>query len=227
MTVPFVIRELVARWRALGRPAQPGVAWRRAPWESAFPEHRPTLDALPDLLDRVAVRAACQDASADPRGATRAFLCVMVWGYFGTNYGPFRTRRALQQTNGSGSRLHAAIQTLARDGPIAAYRRLGDASDARLHGLGPAFGTKFMYFSQPPDQAVTALILDDLVASWLGRNVGLKLNPAVWRTETYNAYLRRMHEWARELDCRPDELEFCIFRAEADDRGNSWGTTEG
>jgi hypothetical protein len=100
---------------------------------------------------------------------------------------------------------------LASGGPAAAYARLGDHGIAALPGLGPAFGTKFLYFCSPPGDR-TALILDRLVAEWLRGNAGLRLNEVRWSAQAYQHYLTTMSDWASEAAIPPDDLEACIFR---------------
>jgi hypothetical protein len=82
------------------------------------------------------------------------------------------------------ARLQAAAGTAVEGRPVDGYACLGDHGIARLPHLGPAFGTKFLYFcsatsSQP------ALILDRLVARWLRENAGLPLNELRWSVSTY------------------------------------------
>ena len=98
----------------------------------------------------------------------------------------------------------------AEDGASAAYERLASHKDCGLRGLGPAFGTKYIYFIQPRDQAVRALIFDRLVADWLGRETNLGLSAGAWSVAMYARYLDAMHAWASSLGCQPDDVETCI-----------------
>jgi thermostable 8-oxoguanine DNA glycosylase len=66
-----------------------------------------------------------------------------------------------------------------------------------------------------PAGARSALILDRLVARWLRENVGLKFNELRWSVSTYARYLETMFGWADELALAADELEVCIFSAQA------------
>jgi hypothetical protein len=92
---------------------------------------------------------------------------------------------------------------------------------ARLVGLGPAFGTKFLYFCSPPgDQP--ALILDRLMSRWLRDNAGLAFNEIRWSVSTYRRYLTTMYGWADELAVASDELEMCIFSEQAGLAGSQW-----
>lgn len=219
--VPSAVGRLVDEWRAAGSPSQGGIDWPRQRWMAQFPAHVPVLAALPDRLSRPLVRQACRDAAGTPAAALDAFIAVMAWGYGRVGYGPFRVRRVLASVPDPGERLEAAADELARGGPTEAYAFLGDGGVPRLPGLGPAFGTKFLYFcSRPGDR--TALILDRLVAAWLRTNTGLRLNEARWSAPAYRRYLEAMSRWAAGTAITADELETCIFRAQARGTGSQW-----
>ena len=221
--VPLAARDLIGRWRDDGSPPQPGIEWPRPAWISAFPEHGVAFKARPDLLDRASTRGACMDAAADAQGATRAFVAVMAWGHGKVGYGRWRTRRILTETPDASARLCDVAKTLSADGALAAYRRLANAADCRIVGLGPAFGTKYLYFTQPPPQGPRALIVDALVTEWLDRETDLGFAAGAFSVPTYGRYLEMMHDWAASLGCEPDELESCMFRAIATERGSQWG----
>ena len=213
--------NLISSWRSAGQPAQPGIVWRRDPWLAAFPKQASLLKSLPIPLDRLAVRAICQEAIVDEESAEQALLAVMVWGHGRNGNAQYRTRRVF------GSALPAdrpwrVARTLAQTGPMAAYRRFCDDGDCHLFGLGPAFGTKFLYFCQPDRQSQRALIHDSTMADWLTLYGGLKLDPTRWSESTYREYLERMHQWAAELGCRPDDAEMVIFRSMAETKGSQW-----
>lgn len=213
--------ELVLRWRSAGQPAQPGIVWLRDPWLVAFPKHASLLRSLPIPLDRDAVRSICGEAIVDEESAERALLAVMVWGHGGNGNAQYRTQRVFGSSLPA-DRLWKVAQTLAQSGPLAAYRRFSDGGDCRLYGLGPAFGTKYLYFCQPEGQAQRALIHDSTVSHWLTLYAGLRLDPTGWSESTYGEYLGRMHRWAVELECRPDDAEMLIFRSMAESTGSQW-----
>jgi hypothetical protein len=160
------------------------------------------------------------DAATSPEAAMRAFLTAMVWGYGWVGYGPFRVQRILAATPDAPGRLQDAAGELTRGGPMRAYRLLGDRGVGHLRWLGPAFGTKFLYFCSPPSRP--ALILDRLVANWLRANTDLRLNPVPWSSQAYGRYLTTMTGWAAELDLAADELEACIFGEQAKLVGGQW-----
>ena len=176
---------------------------------------------LPDRLTRPVVRDACRRAAENPTEARRAFLAVMAWGYGWVGYGPFRVRRLLDAASDAGTELQAAASALREAGPVTAYARLGNHGVARLAGLGPALGTKFLYFCSPPSDQ-PALILDRLMSRWLRENVGLAVNEIRWSVPTYRRYLTSMYSWADELAVASDELEMCIFSEQPGLTGSQW-----
>jgi hypothetical protein len=222
---PKAIREIVRRWRDDGSPTQPATRWPRQRWVTSFPADSEALRAVPDLLDRQSVRRSCAGAAAGADAARDAFLVVMASGYGSqVGYGPWRTRRILTHIPDAADRLLAVTRTLAEDDAPSAYRRLARGGDCTLFWLGPAFGTKYLYFCQPSGQETTALILDALVSAWIERETGLKLNSVSWSVPTYGTYLEHMHRWAPAVGCRPDELEYCIFRTMAKESQSQWGS---
>jgi hypothetical protein len=86
-----------------------------------------------------------------------------------------------------------------------------------MHGLGPAFGTKFLFF-----QNREALILDDLLARWFRGVTGVNLRPTVWNTNLYETYLTAMHDWAADANVEPASIEQAAFQLVSDGRGNQW-----
>lgn len=117
--------------------------------------------------------------------------------------------------------LQAAAARLVRSGPAAAYAVMGDNGVPRLPGLGPAFGTNYLYFCSPPGNQ-PALILDRLVAAWLRVNTGIWLNEIRWSARTYERYLAAVSAWPEEMAVTDDELEACIFSDQAKAAGGQW-----
>jgi hypothetical protein len=162
--VPGLVRQVVDTWRPTGSPSQAAIAWPRERWIDAFPPDASMFASLPERLDRTAVRRACVRAAVSPADAGRSFLAVMAWGYGRVGYGPFRVRRLLDAAPSVGAQLQAAASKVAEQQPVAAYACLGDHGAARLPHLGPAFGTKFLYFCSSPATR-PALILDRFVTT--------------------------------------------------------------
>jgi hypothetical protein len=217
---PAAVIRVVRSWQAKGRPRQPGILWRRERWLATFPESKHALNSLPNYLDRGIVRAACLHAPSSPAAARHAFLVAMAWGYGKVGYGAWRTARILQQSSHASNRLAKVTQHLAHRGALDAYDLL--AGDCRLQGLGPAFGTKYLYFCPQSTAGPQALIFDRLVASWLAEHVDVRLNPVAWSPTTYRRYLELVSSWADALGVAGDEVEGCIFQARSNEVGNQW-----
>ena len=96
------------------------------------------------------------------------------------------------------------------------------AGPGRLTGLGPAFGTKFMYFCPQMSSCPPAIILDKLVANWLNSNVGTAINPVPWRPAAYARYVQLLVGWGSKLGVAADDIEECIFVASAAARPGQW-----
>lgn len=215
------LQVLVARWRAAGSPPQPGVPWRRPSWIRTFPRHKSTFEQLPDLLDRKAARGVALDAAVDVRSAEAAFLVSRAWGEGMNGYGATRALDIFDLNPEVSGALLSVARVLRDTGAEAAYEALSNTAESRLKKLGPAFGTKFLYFSQPVGQLPRALIHDAQIAKWFRTRAGTSLASEEWSPPTYREYLRTMHNWAAGLRCEPDDLEMCIFRSMAP-AGSQW-----
>lgn len=219
---PATLRKLVDDWAKRGGPAQQAMPWPRDRWEAAFPAHKKVLRALPDALDRTAVRDACAQAGASEAAAQHALLATLAWGYGWVGYGPHRADAMLLAPDAA-KRLRAVAKISANEGAIAAYRSLG--RENRIKGLGPAFGTKFIAFCQPETVLPAALIHDELVTAWLEANGRGDLRASTWAPRKYEAYLDQMEAWAKELRVTPETVEYLIFQDEADRRPrNQWAS---
>ena len=163
----------------------------RLPWRS------PCSALFRPTLDRQRVRRACVERAASESAAKDAFLATMAWGYGSVGYGAWRVAQAFKDRD-AGRKLLDVVVALNSHGPQAAYRLMAGAS--RLHRIGPAFGTKFLYFADSGDHDRRALILDALVAEWLRRNTNFRVHPVPWAPARYDEYLEKMHDWAKALE---------------------------
>jgi hypothetical protein len=204
------LRDAVASWRRRGSPPQPGIAWPHDRWRAVFPAFRDLFGHLPAKLDRTAIAAVARGAPTSELAALEALVAVMVWGHGDRPYAQFRGLALLAQP-AIGANLQAVAAALESKGALAAYRLL--AGTARIEGLGPSFGTKFLYFAQPPTDRPRSLIHDRVIGTWLVEAAGLTLKSEPYSVDRYGRYLRQMQAWAEELACEPDEVEMCIFRA--------------
>ena len=222
MVVPIAVRTVVEAWIGRERPEHPGTEWPRADWIRHFPEHEARWRALPERLARSAVRAECRNADASREETVWAFLVAMAWGHGVNGYGRYRTQRIITINRNAADALFAVSQSLRKDGPLSAYRKMANPGEGRLRYLGPAFGTKFLAFCS--DATRPALILDEVVSSWFLANLQSRLVHGRWHPSSYEKYLESASAWASELGVCADDVEYCIFADEYTKRnGSEWG----
>jgi hypothetical protein len=206
VTPPIPIRLREAFRRCGGRPGQPAMRWSRNTWQTTLPEHHDLLASLPDELDRATVTEIGARAADSEVHAVDAFVAAMAWGYGPIGYGAFCAARVLRENRQSPATLRQAAQVVRHDGGAAAF---GWLKRNRLHWLGVAFATKYLYFCSGPG-APPALILDRVVQRWLRRHADchIRLN---WHVGDYGRYLETAAVWAKELGITPDEVEYLVF----------------
>jgi hypothetical protein len=214
--IPPSVLRVFKDWDAGGRPAQKAAVWQRDRWLAAMPRQARVLEALPDRLDRLTVRQLVQEKPLTAHGMFEAMVIVYAWGWSMTSVGVTRAQTAL----GAGARPLGSALLAARDavrtrGPLAGYAAL--AGPRRVAGLGPSFGSKFLYFVSPEGRR--ALMLDRLLAAWLDREAALSLNATRWSSTTYGTYLTTMQVWSSRLGIADHELEEILFTDEATRRG--------
>lgn len=199
---------------------QPAIDWPQERWVAAFPQQRVLLNELPPQLSREVVRNACGNCSADVQGAIDAFVVSMAWGYADSGYGVWRTQQVLSQGGANaGVALDHARRLVVEQGPLAGYEQL--AGTGRLNRLGPAFGTKFLFF-----QNDDALILDKLIADWFTAVEGSSLRPTTWSLKHYRHYLETMNRWAAAAGLSTIRIEEAAFTEIARARGSQWAPEE-
>lgn len=148
MALPDALIAAFDRWVAAGRPAQVAAAWNRTSWTSRLPKHANVFDRLGDKpLTRQAATEWAKHI-ATPKQTIDAFIVAMVWGHGPVGYGAYRTAGVLE-----GPAFETAIFELAQvaaiSGGLASYLHVSErrrANPSFLRYLGPAFGTKFIYF---------------------------------------------------------------------------------
>lgn len=185
-------------------------------------------------IDRSTVSALCapdvlgaSGGQADDTAVVKAFLASMIWGYGLVGYGPYRTERIL--TRDSTAEDKEAIEQLVEiagiahsAGGVAAFdyvatqRRSGVPF---LKYLGPAFGTKFLYFLTKDSSVPTTPVFDSVVHGWLQQHApeAGTFSLSWWDTSSYGRYVDLLHSWAAELSALDersldaDDLEFLMF----------------
>lgn len=219
------ISARVEEWIAIGKPRQSGFDWKLDPWLRAFPEHEHFLRQLKyrqlGFIDRQLVKDVAARPDLDQE---KVFLAVMIWGYGTVGYGPHRVRNILDQKSSTGS-IRAAHELLQKGEVANAYDVLiTDGPD----GLGPAFGTKYLYFAAGDSCEFRPLILDRLIAEAVNEwgRLAKPINSLKSDSQGYVEYLRLMSEAADIFGITEDDLEEVLFSNMARDLGSTtWVTS--
>lgn len=216
--VPDALLRAAADWNKDGQRPQLSAKWSMASWQRWLPEHSGELSALPNPIGRTAVLDVCRSAASSREEAVRGFIAAMVWGHGSVGYGAFRTARVLRENDGAADRL-LEVATRARDeGGPAAFEWL---AKNRLHWLGVAFATKYLFFCAAAGAGRPALVLDRLVRDWLVRNAGWSLS-LDWRVADYRSYVDTVCGWADELGIEAGDAEMLMFRLAASRGSGQW-----
>ena len=179
-------------------------------WIERFPREAVFLRKYSENLDRNTVKKVCGLKSKST--LRQKFLLVMLWGYGPYAVGATRTLNITNQPNfeekicrayklaGSGRHIDA-IATLAID-PI--------------KGLGPAYGTKFVFFASPW-RKVCAPIYDKRVRDWLTVNAksdfkASNLRKLQWDTNNYVKWSDWLLNQSIKLNTNWWDLEYLIFQ---------------
>lgn len=223
METPEALRDTYRRWNRAGRPAQVRSRWKLSSWVRQLPKHEKYLSGLPqDGLDRgdgIQLVGKIQDEDS----AVRAFLLAMIWGYGPVGYGPYRSRRVLDSMDAP-ARLLEVARIAQREGGLEAFEhieRMRSKQRDYLKYLGPAFGTKYLYFlTAAVDGVETTPVMDAVVWRWFRKNVtDTSIDVLYWDSASYAAFLNHLRFWSTSLvgdGDKPldlDDVEYLIFAA--------------
>jgi hypothetical protein len=155
--------------------------------------------------------------NGDYKQVRKLFLASMVWGYVRDDRrGAWRTKQMLSYTR-AGEILEKAARWIS-DGQI-----VEACKGFKLPWCGSAFSTKFFYFiGLGAGISPLPYILDSNVAQsleQLGKEEGWNLPPfdnvygkGIRRCpEGYIQYIWALDEWAKELGCRADYIEYFLY----------------
>lgn len=203
--------------------AQQGFTWDRDAWQTKMhdlPDVLDFLDGLPSCVNRDDIRKGVRSELKAGR-VLPAFVSAMVWGYGDRGYGPTRVRWVLTGTRGRAAihspvlptvsdRLAEAVDIVQSQGPVGGFRFMNNSG--RIKFLGPAFFTKWLYFTSAVTDAngsEAAPILDKQVTYWIREYTGISLN--LNRTPAYERYLDFLESWGRPYNRTPVQVEKAIF----------------
>lgn len=236
MYIPELLTEKAEEIRALNVDEQPVEIDRRA-WEGAFPELGDLFDGIPGGL--ITRRALSTLAPADPdllvectreaqANLKRFFILVMIWGYGTVNTGPWRVRKMISSPG-----FPAILCTVGAECFQGMFLKAYETLINGIDRLGPAFGSKYLYFFARDFRAsVKPLILDSVVIksmrtfNWPQENVDYiahnraPRNGVLTSAKGYGQYLILTHNWATALNCRPEQIEYFLWKGARERRPN-------
>jgi hypothetical protein len=169
------------------------------------------------VVDRATVfRVAARDE--DRLGAAQMFIAASVWGVGTSARMVSRRMRTLTEetTETIGAKIVRAITVGRAQGPSAAYAQLCRGGELHIHGIGPSFFTKLLYFASHhmSETHPAPLILDQYVVASLNALGVASWPPLEWSSDQYQRWLELAHGWAGQLGgtVTGDVIEYALFR---------------
>lgn len=240
--VPDSLQKAFEQWTVRGKPEDEPTTWKKASWEKALAGAEPVRDLLGgwpaelngEPLSRKDVTAFAAKVTPEDRASQlTAFLAAMIWGYGRVGYGPSRVVKMLAEPGFLDDLAELTRTTLAKGG-VAAYERawegrFGSGKDRGfLKHLGPAFGTKYIYFltrAQPVEGQGIAPVLDSVVRMWFRKNapdVDVRIGDGWGHADRYETYVKTMLAWEADLGIPADDIERLIFVSREAEVGGTW-----
>lgn len=226
MKVPQALRAAFDRWLKTGRSAQPASRWSPSSWGRQLPDHRPLFELLGDAPISREIATSWAAPVTDQATAVEAFLVSMIWGYGPVGYGPFRTARVLCASPDVAATLLQVAQCARDEGGVAAYEYIHNrrSEDPRfLKHLGPAFGTKYLYFVTKALTSEPTPVMDAVIRRWFAANAQTELHLTWADPSSYRQFVSLTYSWAAELSTSAepvaaDDVEYLIFADQAQSR---------
>lgn len=192
------------------------VTFRADHWLKRWPEG---LDVPPFLEPGAELQVSRQGlfdhatTVNSPQDALEFYVWIAGWGTGKGGGRPVARSAKVLQTPNVAELLWQSFSNLHDHGAVNAYRRLRTTGEDRIKYLGPAFFTKWLYFSGYDtwdDSSLAPLILDKRVAHSLGWS-----RTSGWKSHRYEEYLNQVEAlrqaWAP--DETPHVIEYALFNA--------------
>lgn len=224
MYLPDILQEEAARIRELDVDSQE-VSFDRDMWGEHIPGLDDILAGIPgNTISRhticgifpndPAILVPCTpDRQAELR---RFFILVMMWGYGNVGTGPWRVGQMIGSPG-----FPKLLCRVSEECFHGLFLKAYDTLLANINRLGPAFASKYLYFFCRNVRAqVKPLIFDSVVVKtmrtfgWPPSCMDCIANGNTPRRQpyAYGQYLVLLHHWAHVLGCRPDQIEYFLWR---------------
>lgn len=193
-----------------------GVWWNAERWlaaEAAWSERvRSRLDALASSLEeRDGERWIKRGDVVAQDDSLSFFLAAMAWGFGPTGYG---WRRTVDVLDGSGEdRVIAVVECMREvppESPRDAFLGWSRGGEAKLVGVGTAFGSKLAYFAAYDRNAGRGPLIADRNTAWAIWAVA-GISDSRGRADRYEEYVRWAEKAAATGGHHSDDVERALF----------------
>jgi hypothetical protein len=196
----------------------PWLTWREARSDVLETVHRRQQGVVTRGNVLAATRSAREDGFAG-HSLLVIYAMSLMWGWGGqiARFRPRieRVRRSLTHADDLIKTLSECQRQLDLGRVEGAYGTLHEEAKSSIEGVGPAFGTKLLYFLGESTRGGTPLIYDSMVkraVSWLNGEPKRELPFIGWDEREYLDYLKSADAWKDVLECnRRDQVEAFLW----------------
>lgn len=207
------VRTKVNDLRSSGEVMSQGIKWKPTSWDTK------ELEDFKSGISKFALKCRSfdgehfisrSDVINESNSVEDVFIGSMIFGFGPVGYGPSRVGRVVRENRDLIAKLNNQYE--------AAARGIADSWNSHTQKnhityLGPAFATKFAYFSARHQKAEGVIpLIADLNTSWAIWWLA-EIPRSVEQLGSYRNYIEKAHAWGSELGCDygADEIERALF----------------